>query len=33
MLTIIVFPRMYLGYHYPTDILVGLAIASLSAIG
>jgi membrane-associated phospholipid phosphatase len=29
----ICFPRVYLGYHYPTDILVGMVIGSLCAYG
>jgi undecaprenyl-diphosphatase len=29
----ICFPRVYLGYHYPTDILVGMMIGSLCACG
>jgi membrane-associated phospholipid phosphatase len=29
----ICFPRVYLGYHFPTDILVGLMIGSLCACG
>lgn len=33
MLIVIVFPRMYLGYHYPTDILVGLAIGIVIGYG
>jgi undecaprenyl-diphosphatase len=29
----ICFPRLYLGYHYPSDILVGMMIGSLCAYG
>jgi undecaprenyl-diphosphatase len=31
--TAICFPRVYLGYHYPSDILVGMMIGSLCACG
>jgi len=30
---VVCFPRVYLGYHYPTDILVGMMIGSLCAYG
>jgi undecaprenyl-diphosphatase len=30
---VICFPRVYFGYHYPTDILVGMMIGSLCAYG
>ena len=29
----ICFPRAYLGYHYPTDLLVGAVIGALCAYG
>jgi membrane-associated phospholipid phosphatase len=29
----ICFPRAYLGYHYPTDLLVGMIIGSMCAYG
>lgn len=30
---VICFPRVYFGYHYPTDILVGMMIGALCAYG
>lgn len=33
LIVAVALPRMYLGYHYPTDVIAGLAIGALIAYG